>query len=204
MQWNIPGTVLYARRETEGDGEQMLRAMFLGGDITLAQVAGITGLEAHTVQNWVKRGFLTPPVRKRYTIDQLCRIININMLRGVFSLERTCGLLGYINGQLNDRSDDIIGDADLYFMFISLASRAQQLTRPEACERILAEMLRDYTEPYPGAKERVGNALKVMLTAYLAARMRFSADLMLAELEEEGKKSSENEEITSKETYFKE
>ncbi len=192
MQWNIPGTVLYARRETEGDGEQMLRAMFLGGDITLAQVAGITGLEPHTVQNWVKRGFLTPPVHKRYTIDQLCRIININMLRGVFSLERTCGLLGYINGQLNDRADDIIGDADLYFMFVSLASRAQQLTRPEACERILAEMLRDYTEPYPGAKERVSNTLKVMLTAYLAARMRFSADTMLAELEKESKKSLEN------------
>lgn len=204
MQWNIPGTVLYARRETEGDGEQMIRAMYLGGDITLGQVAAITGLEPHTVQNWVKRGFLTPPVRKRYTIDQLCRIININMLRGVFSLERTCGLLGYINGQLNDRSDDIIRDSDLYFMFISLASRAQQLTRPEACERILAEMLRDYTEPYPGAKARVSNALKVMLTAYLAARMRSSADAMLAELEGETEKCSENAENTNIQSYFKE
>ena len=193
MQWNLPGTVLYAHREIEGDGEQMLRAMFLGGDITLGQVAAITGLEPHTIQNWVKRGFLTPPVHKRYTNDQLCRIININMLRGVFSLERTCGLLGYVNGQLNDRSDDIIGDAELYFMFISLASRAQQLTRPEACERILAEMLTDYNEPYVGARARVSNALKVMLTAYLAARMRASADSMLTELE----KSSENKEITS-------
>jgi hypothetical protein len=78
-------------------------------------------------------------------------------------------------------------------MFISLASRAQQLTRPEACERILAEMLTDYKEPYVGARARVSNALKVMLTAYLAARMRASADSMLTELE----KSSENKEITS-------
>ena len=198
MQWIIPGTVLEAHREIEGESERMLRTLFLGGDISLAQVAGITGLEPHTVQNWVKRGFLTPPVRKKYSLDQLCRIININMLRGVFSLERTCGLLGYINGQLNDRSDDIIGDSELYFMFISLAARAQQLTRPEACQRILAEMLRDYTEPYPGARERVSNALKVMLTAYLAARMRASADDMLAELEKEGKKSLENSEILSK------
>ena len=74
-------------------------------------------------------------------------------------------------------------------MFISLAARAQQLTRPEACDRILAEMLRDYTEPYPGAKERVSNVLKVMLTAYLAAKMRNSADRMLTQLEEEVKKS---------------
>lgn len=183
MQWTMPGTVLSVQRETEGSGEQLLRAMFLGGDVSLAQVANITGLEPYTVQNWVKRGFLTPPVRKKYSLDQLCRIININMLRGVFTLERTCGLIGYINGQLNDNSDDIIGDAELYFMFIALAARAQQLTRPEACERILAEMLRDYSEPYPGAKERVSNTLKVMLTAYLAAKMRTSADAMLTELE---------------------
>ena len=189
MQWTIPGTVLEAHREIDGESEHMLRSLFLGGDILLSQVAGITGLEPYTVQNWVKRGFLTPPVQKRYSIDQLCRIININMLRGVFTLERTCGLLGYVNGQLNDNSDDIIGDAELYFMFVSLAARAQQLSRPEACERILAEMLRDYTEPYPGAKERVGNALKVMLTAHLAARMRASADVMLAELEIEQEKT---------------
>jgi hypothetical protein len=188
MQWVIPGTLLEAQREIEGEGERMLRALFLGGDVSLAQVAGVTGLEPHTVQNWVKRGFLTAPVRKRYTLDQLCRIININMLRGVFSLERTCGLLGYVNGQLDDHSDDIIGDAELYFMFISLAARAQQLARPEACERVIAEMLRDYCEPYPGAKERVSNALKVMLTAYLAARMRASADAMLSELEQNAEK----------------
>ena len=132
MHWTIPGTVLEAHREAEGESERMLRSLFLGGDISLSQVAGITGLEPYTIQNWVKRGFLTPPVQKKYSIDQLCRIINIHMLRGVFSLERTCGLLGYVNGQLNDRSDDIIGDAELYFMFVSLASRAQQLTRPEA------------------------------------------------------------------------
>jgi hypothetical protein len=65
-------------------------------------------------------------------------------------------------------------------------------------------MLRDYTEPYPGAKARVSNALKVMLTAYLAARMRSSADAMLAELEGETEKCSENAENTNIQSYFKE
>jgi hypothetical protein len=189
LDWIMPGTVLATQRETVEDGERMLRSLFLGGDISLAQVAAVTGLESHTVQNWVKRGFLTSPIGKKYSINQLCRIININMLRGVFSLERTCGLLGYINGRLDDNADDIIGDADLYFMFLGLAARSQQLTRPEACDRILAEMLRDYIEPYPGAKERVSNVLKVMLTAYLAAKMRISADRMLTQLEEQTKKS---------------
>ncbi len=197
MQWTIPGTVLVAHRETDGESEQMLRSLFLGGDISLAQVTSVTGLEPYTVQNWVKRGYLTPPIRKKYSLNQLCRIININMLKGVFSLERTCGLLSYINGQLNSESDDIIGDADLYFMFVNLAARARQLTKPEACERILSEMLRDYKEPYPGAKDRVSNVLKVMLTAYLAAKMRSSADNMLAELEYQTAKSSEKQENTN-------
>jgi len=194
MQWILPGTVLLSDRNVEGDGERMLRSMFLGGDISLAQVTSVTGLETYIVQNWVKRGFLTAPMRKRYSLNQLCRIININMLRGVFSLERTCNLLSYINGQLNCEADDIIGDAELYFMFVSLASRAQQLTKPEACGQILAEMLQDYKEPYAGARERVSNVLKVMLTAYLAAKMRSSADDMLTHLETEtGKTANQNQ-----------
>jgi hypothetical protein len=195
LQWMIPGTVLAAHRETEGESEQMIRSMFLGGDISLAQVTAVTGLEPYTVQNWVKRGFLTAPVRKKYSLNQLCRIININMLRGVFSLERTCGLLSYINGQLDCEADDIIGDSALYFMFISLASRAQQLTKPEACERILAEMLRDYSEPYPGAKDRINEVLKVMLTAYLASKMRASADSMLSDLEKKVQNTTKSNEI---------
>ena len=194
MEWALPGTALITQRELEGDGEQMLRGMFLGGNISLAQVTSVTGLEPYTVQNWVKRGFLTAPVRKRYSLNQLCRIININMLKGIFSIERTCGLLSYINGQLNSEADDIIGDAELYFMFVSLAARAQQLTKPEACDQILAEMLREYREPYPGARDRISDVLKVMLTAYLAAKMRSSADRMLLQMEGKMKKCSENKE----------
>ena len=55
MEWIMPGTVLTAQRETDG-GEQMLKALFLGGDISLAQVAAVTGLEPYTVQNWVAGG----------------------------------------------------------------------------------------------------------------------------------------------------
>ena len=192
--WTIPGRVLQIKREEAEFIPQQLEALFFGGGITLSQVTGITGLEAYTVQHWVKRGFLTSPVGKRYTLRQLCRILNINMLRGSMPIDRICRLLAYVNGQLDDHSDDIIGDAQLYFMFVSLAARAQQLSRPEACDRVLGEMLRDYREPYPGAKERVSNALKVMLTAYLAARMRASADSMLAQLEKEDRNPLENDE----------
>ena len=62
MMWTIPGTVLQIDRAQADYIPQQLEALFFGGGITLSQVTAITGLEAYTVQNWVKRGFLTSPV----------------------------------------------------------------------------------------------------------------------------------------------
>ena len=94
-------------------------------------------------------------------------------------MERICGLLGYINGQLNDESDDVIDDSQLYFMFVRLAARAKELYREEERDLLLDSALAEYTEPIPGAKARVRQALRIMLTAWLAARMQQEAEKML-------------------------
>lgn len=179
MKWTIPGTVLEIPRKDAEHIEDVFSSMFLAGGIVLSQVSGITGLEPYTVQNWVKRGFLVPPERKRYSLRQLCRIININMLKSVLPMERICGLLGYINGALNDESDDVIDDSQLYFMFVRLAARMKELYDEEAREAILDQAMEEYQEPVPGAKARVRQVLQIMLTAWLAARMRQEAEKML-------------------------
>ena len=179
MNWIIPGTVLQADREKADQIPDQLRSMFLGGGMVLSQVAAITGLEPYTVQNWVRRGFLTSPEKKRYTLRQLCRIININMLKGVLPIERVCGLLGYVNGQLNDESDDIIDDSVLYFMFVRIAARARELYGSNGVEQLLDQVMDHYEEPVPGAGERVKNALRIMLTAWLADRLRQEAEHMI-------------------------
>lgn len=183
MKWTIPGTVLEAPRQEAVHIADQFGAMFLAGGMVLSQVCGITGLEPYAVQNWVKRGFLTPPQNKRYSLRQLCRIININMLKGVLPMDRICGLLAYVNGHLDDESDDIIDDSALYFIFVRLAARAKELYDPAEQQRLLEEAMADYQEPVPGAKERVKKALRVMLTAWLAARMRQEAERMLNELQ---------------------
>ena len=182
MKWRIPGTVLEIQRENADGVEEMFSSMFLAGGIVLSQVSNITGLEPYTVQNWVKRGFLSPPQRKRYSLNQLCRILQINMLKSVLPLEQICGLLSYINGKLDEESDDIIDDSQLYFLFVRLASRARELDDPATWEQALAEALADYQEPVPGARARIEKALSVMLTAWVAARMRHAAEKMLQEL----------------------
>ena len=183
MQWNIPGTVLTCSIGEAARIEERFDGMFLGGDIVLSQVVGITGLEPYAVQNWVKRGFLSPPQRKRYTIRQLCRIITINMLKSVLPMERICGLLGYVNGQLDDESDDIIDDSQLYFIFVRLAAKAGQLHDPAAWDACIAREMEGYEEPVPGAAQRVVQVLRIMLTAWASARLQKQAEQMLYEIE---------------------
>ena len=83
MDWTIPGTVLIGPREDVEHSIQQIEGMFLGGGIVRSQVAAVTGLEPHAVQNWMKRGFLSNPVNKRYTLRQFSRIAIITMLMGV-------------------------------------------------------------------------------------------------------------------------
>lgn len=187
MEWNIPGTVLQISRDEADRVEERFSSLFLAGGMVLSQVANITGLEPYTVQNWVKRGFLPPPEQKRYSIRQLCRIININMLRTTLPLEKICGLLSYVNGRLDDTADDIIDDAKLYFLFVRLAARARQLDEPGQWDQAMELALADYQEPVPGARARVERALRVMMTAWVAARMRQEAENQLLQMENEMK-----------------
>lgn len=181
QNWTIPGTVLQGSRADAAHIEEQFSSMFLGGGMVLSQVTAITGLETHTVQNWVKRGFVSPPVKKRYDLEQFCRILTINALKNVYTMEQICSLLSFVNGQLTDSSDDVIDDQILYFMFVRLAARAKELYRTEERDKLLDQELSDYQEPVPGAKVRVKTALQIMLTAWIAARLRQKAEIMLKE-----------------------
>lgn len=182
MEWIIPGTVLAGQKEDAGQIEQQFSAMFLGGGMVLSQVSAVTGVEPHDVQNWVKRGFLPPPEKKRYSMGQLCRIITIHMLKPILPMEQICGLLSYVNGDLDSESDDMIDDAKLYFMFVRLAANAAIMQTPQGRDAQIAAQLQDYQEPVPGAKARVEQVLKIMLTAWAAAQLRKATEQMLQQI----------------------
>ena len=183
MNWIIPGTTLEGLRSNADRTDGLFQSMFLAGGLTLSQVSSITGLEPYTIQNWVKRGFLAPPQNKRYTMEQVCRIIIINMLKGALPLEQICRLMSHINGNLTDESDDIIDDTALYFKFVSLAARARYIGGTKAWDDALEEVMDGYTEPYSGAKAKIIHVLKIMLTAWVASSLRQQVDNMIAGLE---------------------
>ena len=182
MEWIIPGTTLTAKREEAEQIDSVFNSLFLAGGLTLSQVSSITGLEPYAIQNWVKRGFLAPPQGKRYNMEQLCRIININMLKGILPLEQICGLMSYINGNLADESDDLVDDTLLYFMFVRLAARARHIGGNQKWEDALEEVTAVYQEPVPGARDKLYKVLKIMLTAWVGCRLKSEAERMLAEL----------------------
>ena len=182
MEWIIPGTVLKAPREEADNIEKDFKAMFLAGGIMLGQVSAITGLEPYDVQNWVKRRLLPPPVNKRYNLNQLCRILNINMLRKALPMEQICGLLGHINGELDDTSDDMIDDSKLYFLFAKLAARARHIGGTQSWDDALLQVTETYHEPQPGARDRLITVLRVMLTAWVAGMLLDASQEMIRAL----------------------
>lgn len=182
MQWTIPGTTLTGERSNADRTAELFQTMFLAGGLTLSQVASITGLEPYTIQNWVKRGFLPSPKNKRYDMEQLCRLINMNILKGTMPLEQITCLMAYLNGDLADESDDLVDDTLLFFLFVKLAARARYIGGTKAWDDALVEITEDYQEPVPGAREKLIKVLKIMLTIWCANALKAQAQDMIAEL----------------------
>ena len=106
------------------------------------------------------------------------------MFKNVMPLEQVCKLLSYVNGHLDDESDDMIDDSILYFLFVRLASHYSVMHNPQGRDDYVKEVLRDYVEPVPGARERVEKVLRIMLTAWAASQLRKLAEDLTKELDE--------------------
>lgn len=183
MKNYLPGSTLEADPRYPEQAEALLRSMFLTGGLVLSQVSCVTGLAPYDIQNWVKRGFLPPPVKKKYSRSQLCRILIINMLRASMQMDRICALLAYINGRLDDESDDSIDDGDLYLYFVRLGAYAvlHGKTGDGDMEDAFDQALAAFHETVPGSRERIREVLRIMVIAERASHLaRRAEELMQA------------------------
>jgi len=146
--------------------------------ITLSQVCEITGLEAGTIQNWVKRGYVNPPAGRKYSKGQLARIILIGLLRETFIIERIAGILSYVNGNLLDRSDDIMDDSDIYRCLCDVLKAADSKVNGiiETLDAAIDEQLSGFREPYTGAKDKLKLVLMALACAYYSAEFKRAAN----------------------------
>ena len=180
----LPGTTIEADFSQADAVESVLRPLFLTGGLVLSQVAKLTGLEAYTIQNWVRRGFVSPPEHKRYSKRQFCRIALINALKDCMQMDSVTRLLSYINGYLDDESDDRIDDALLYALFARLVLGTQPLAVPDSEQITCAaqKLLKDWEGPSPDSRERAVRVLRIMGLAYASSLMQQEALRLLSRL----------------------
>ena len=178
----IPGTVIPAENANGPVGSGFLAGIYsVTSGLMLSQVKEITGLDAPAIQNWIKRGWVPSPVGKRYSSDQVARILIINMLRDALQLEKIAFLLSYINGSVNDRSDDIIPESALYDYICCIIDRCEycDFTHEENLLKLISDCTEDYREVIPGSTERLRKALQIIILAYESARIKNKAETLL-------------------------
>ncbi len=181
----IPGTKL-SRAEMGGvTGLEFLSKIFYISDgVMLTQIRDISGIDGSTLQNWTKRGWVENSKLKRYNINQVAHILIINMLRSCMQLDRIAFLIQYINGKVNDRSDDIIPDSELYDYICKILDK---LMTYEVCslgsvKEAIDEVTAGYCENMDGARERLTNALEIIIVAYYATLVKKHSDEKFEEI----------------------
>ena len=181
----IPGTKLKKNDMGNVTGLEFLSKVFyISEGVMLSQIREVSGIDGSTLQNWTKRGWVANARLKKYNIDQVAHILIINMLRSCIQLDHIAFLLQYINGKIDDKSDDIIRDSVLYDYICRILETLtrQDVASKASIKEVIREQIADYEEAMPGARERLANALEIIVTAYYAALIKRSSDEMLANL----------------------
>ena len=181
----VPGTTIpYA----DSSGMfAMFRPLIRATDgLTLSQVCSITGLEASTIQNWVKRKFVPRPVEKKYHERQLARILLISALRDGMKIDAIGELMAMVNGDADDESDDIISEERLYdYLCRSIGEMGERPLTPEEISTVVHQVTRDYEPPDGEAAQRLRSALTVMVFAYTAGQYKQEAEIHFRQMKEE-------------------
>lgn len=175
----LPGTNIPL--EEQADGKQILEGLFAAGGIVLSQITALADIEGYTIQNWIKRRFVSPPTAKKYSKNQFCRLIIINLLKDSLSIPEITGLLEYINGRLDDESDDIIGDARLYEYFVRTLRISSRRTA-ESFEEAAREAVKDFSVGNSENAERVVAVLVIMCIAFSSSELQKTAKKRIASL----------------------
>ena len=182
----IPGTILKRKEMGDVTGLEFLNKIFyISSGVMLSQIREISGIDGSTLQNWTKRGWVANSKLKRYDIDQVAHILIINMLRDCMQLDRITFVIRYINGSVDDHTDDIIRDSQLYDYICRILDRL--MPDEETCDigslrACIENVTTDYEERVCGARRRLNQALEIIITAYYASVIKRHSDQLVESL----------------------
>ena len=184
MPGTFPGTTVEVLHLQRGASRVLFDGIFATGGITLSQVSVMTGLEPYMIQNWVKRGFVSPPQKRVYSRAQFARIIIINMLREAIQIDRICSLIETIADVIDDTSDHLKGDDDLYHFYVDMIADGSVNIEDEASVTAAAlRVTEEVAEREANAKRRLVRILKIMAYAHTASRLKIAANEIFSTLD---------------------
>ena len=180
MSTTYPGTTIEVSRLEKGSSRKLFDGIFATGGITLSQICVMTDLEPYMIQNWIKRGFVSSPVKRVYSRGQFARIVIINMLKESLQIERICGLIKIIGGVLDDPSDDLISDDELYHRYVDMLSDDSiNITNGESVLFAASAACSDLSVSTKGAEAKLVKIMQLMIYAHSAARLRKASEEIL-------------------------
>ena len=170
----IPGTTMkFSEQARESAFSLISPVLEATGGLTLSQLSKLTGLEGTTIQNWIKRGWVSATKGKKYSEKQILRILLINMLRKAMKLEDIANLMRYINGDVEDTADDIIEDILLYDILCRIIFTAEDegAFDTDHIKSLVAREVADNTKEIAD-DEKLKKAMYVMVMGYRSGCLR--------------------------------
>lgn len=183
MPNTFPGMTVEVTALKRGASRTLFDGIFATGGITLSQICVMTGLEYYMIQNWVKRGFLSSPKKRVYTKSQFARVVIINMLRESLQIEKIAGLIKTIGGVLDDESDDLISDDELYHIYVDMLAEGVDINNKASVRAAAEKATEGFESPDKTSKEKLVKILEAMLYAHSAAKLRERSEEILSSLE---------------------
>ena len=185
----LPGTNIQLDLQGGQDCRKALDAVFsMTGGIYLSQMADMVDIPAATLQNWIKRRFVSSPVSKRYTRRQTCRIILIGLLRHTLPIDDIVLLLSSINNDLADEQDDLIDDSMLYLYLCDLVlfqppvDLSGDLT---SLDKRIEAVTAGFCVNCPQDRVRLHHVLRIMVLSYESWQLKQQAAILLDKLRKE-------------------
>ncbi len=175
MKRLIPGTTIkYTPQARNAAFSLIAPVLEATGGLTLSQLSKLSGLEGSTIQNWIKRGWVSSTKGKKYDEQQVLRILLINMLRGTMKLESIVNLMAYINGDVEDTADDIIDEILLFDLLCKMIFNAEDenIFAPDEVRALIERELSECESGVTSDEEKLSNAMFVMVMAYRSAWLK--------------------------------
>lgn len=186
----VPGTTIkFTEQARDAAFDIISPVLEATGGLTLSQLSKVTGLEGSTIQNWIKRGWVSSTGGKKYSEKQVIRILLINMLRGAMRLENIAKLMTYINGDVEDTSDDIIADIVLYNILCRIIFTAEDrgTFETDSIKLLIDDEIRDCAEEIRD-EVKLRKAMYAMVMAYRSVCLKNETEsamnVILAEMAE--------------------